>query len=249
MSASPVHPDRPTPDLPGAAAPPPSSPPPPRDLKKHRKFMDRMESIISRLTVKYNWAHRLASMIWLPYAFRSGIKFKKLDDNTFAGVLPFRRFNRNWYNAMAGAALLGNAEIVGGTYIHGRVGGDYTVVCKQMNYKFLRPCFGPAIYKINPVQDLDALIRTTDEFNLDIEIEIVQQLPTKGLGKTIRVGKALATFHITPKILHEQRAARRAAGAKPIAGPNAGPNAGPATSSPDAAAPSAPPPSPASEAT
>lgn len=199
------------------------------NLKKHRSFMDQAESVISRLTVKYNWAHRLASLIWLPYAFKSGIKFKKLDDNSFAGVLPFRRFNRNWYNAMAGAALLGNAEIVGGTYIHGRVGGDYTVVCKQMNYKFLRPCFGPAIYKINPLQDLDALIACAVEFNLDIEIEIVQQIPTKGLGKTIRVGKALATFHITPKVLHAQRAARRA-GAAGSAGAGASAGAGPSAS-------------------
>jgi uncharacterized membrane protein YgcG len=187
--------------------------------------MDHAESLISRLTVRYNWAHRLASLIWLPYAFKSGIKFKKLDDNSFAGVLPFRRFNRNWYNAMAGAALLGNAEIVGGTYIHGRVGGDYTVVCKRMNYSFLRPCFGPAIYRINPLQDLDALIATAGEFNLDVEIEVVQQLPTKGLGKTIRVGKALATFHITPKVLHAQRAARRAAGAS-VGGAGAGVGAG-----------------------
>lgn len=194
----------------GGAPPNPENPP---NLRQHRKLIDHVESWISRMTVKYNWAHRLASLIWLPYAFKSGIKFQKLDDNSFAGVLPFRRFNRNWYNAMAGAALLGNAEIVGGTYIHGRVGGDYTVVCKQLSYKFLRPCFGPAIYKINPQQDLAALMQTGDEFNLDIEIEIVQQIPTRGLGKTIRVGKALATFHITPKILHQQRAARRASGA------------------------------------
>lgn len=206
MSATPIQPPLPP-------AGPGQQPPAAKNLRQHRKLYDHVESIISRLTVKYNWAHRLASLIWLPYAFRSGIKFKKIDGNTFAGVLPFRRFNRNWYNAMAGAALLGNAEIVGGTYIHGRVGGDYTVVCKQLTYKFLRPCFGPAIYKINPQQDLDALLQTQAEFNLDIEIEVVQQLPTRGLGKTIRVGKALATFHITPKLLHQQRLARRAANA------------------------------------
>ena len=41
-------------------------------------------------------------------------------------ILPFRKFNKNWYNAMAGAALLGNAEIAGGMYVFGTVGADYT---------------------------------------------------------------------------------------------------------------------------
>lgn len=181
---------------------------------RKRKLVDRVEDIISRATAKYAWAHKLASMIWLPYAFRSGIKIKQLDDKTFGAVLPFRRFNRNWYNAMAGASLLANSEIVGGTYIHGRCGGDYTVVCKKLTYSFLRPCYGPAVYRINPVQDLDALLKSGDEFNFDIEIEIVQQLPTRGIGKTIRVGKCTATFHITPKALHEARAKRRAEGGK-----------------------------------
>lgn len=181
-------------------------------LKQRRKLIDHVESFIARLTMKYAWAHKLASMIWLPYAFRSGIKIQKLDDKTFGAVLPFRRFNRNWYNAMAGASLLANSEIVGGTYIHGRCGGDYTVVCKSLTYKFLRPCKGPALYRITPVQDLDALLSSGDEFNFDIEIEVVQMIPTKGLGKTIRVGKCMATFHITPKVLHEARAARRSAG-------------------------------------
>lgn len=206
------------PTTPAAPAQPPAPPAAPAALSpvasRKRKLIDRVEDVISRATAKYAWAHKLASMIWLPYAFRSGIKIKQLDDKTFGAVLPFRRFNRNWYNAMAGASLLANSEIVGGTYIHGRCGGDYTVVCKELRYKFLRPCYGPAIYRISPVQDLDALIQTGDEFNFDIEIEIVQQLPTRGIGKTIRVGKCTATFHITPKALHEARAKRRAEGGK-----------------------------------
>ena len=50
-------------------------------------------------------------MIWLPYAFRSGIRMKRLGETEFTAELPFRRFNRNWYNAMAGASLLANSEI------------------------------------------------------------------------------------------------------------------------------------------
>jgi acyl-coenzyme A thioesterase PaaI-like protein len=203
-------------DTPSIPSPDPAPPRPSPVASRKRKLIDRFEDVVSRATAKYAWAHKLASMIWLPYAFRSGIKIKQLDDKSFGAVLPFRRFNRNWYNAMAGASLLANSEIVGGTYIHGRSGGDYTVVCKELKYRFLRPCYGPALYRITPVQDLDALLKTGDEFNFDIEIEIVQQLPTRGLGKTIRVGKCTATFHITPKALHEARARRRAAAGKDL---------------------------------
>ncbi len=181
-------------------------PPPP---KRKRTFMDQMEAFISRMTSRSTFWHRLGSLIWLPYAFKSGIKIRRVDDKTFSAVLPFRRFNRNWYNAMAGASLLANSEIAGGMYIYGRCGGDYTVVCKNLTYRFLRPCFGPAIYRITPKHDLDALLATGHEFNIDIDLDVVQQLPTRGLGREIRVGRSMATFHVTPKAVHEARAARR----------------------------------------
>lgn len=185
-------------------------------LKRKRSLFDKFEDYMARLTSRSTFWHRVASMIWLPYAFRSGIKIKQIDGKTFSAVLPFRRFNRNWYNAMAGASLLANSEIAGGMYIYGACGGDYTVVCKRLEYKFLRPCFGPAIYRITPVQDLQACLATGGEFNFDIELDIVQQIPTRGLGREVRVGKSYATFHITPKALHAARAQRRAKGKKQV---------------------------------
>ena len=180
-------------------------------------LMDRFEAYVARLSAKNTFWHRVCSMIWLPYAFRSGIKMKRVDDNTFSALLPFRRFNRNWYNAMAGAALLGNSEIAGGMYIFGVCGGDYTVVCKELSYKFLRPCFGPALYRITPREDIHALIATGKEFNITVEMEIIQQamipkalggsrkdtLRAKMAAKERRVGKASATFHVTPQ-LHQK---------------------------------------------
>ena len=75
-------------------------------VKPRLSLVDRVEQWIARLSSRSNFWHRVCSMVWLPYAFRSGIRMKRLDDTTFAAELPFRRFNRNWYNAMAGAALL-----------------------------------------------------------------------------------------------------------------------------------------------
>ena len=172
-------------------------------------LMDRVEAFISRLSTRNNFWHRVCSLIWLPFAFRSGIKMKRLDDNTFNAVLPFRRFNRNWYNAMAGAALLGNAEIAGGMYVFGVCGGDYTVVCKHLEYKFLRPCFGPAVYRLSPRGDIKQMLAHGGEFNIIIDMDVCQTIAKPPLpkiaggdgmgGKEKRVGRCAATFHVTPK--------------------------------------------------
>lgn len=157
-----------------APAPTPEETTPPAK----RTLFDRMESFVSRLSTRNNFWHRVCSLIWLPFAFRSGIRMRKTDtDEVYRAVLPFRRFNKNWYNAMAGAALLGNAEIAGGMYVFGEAGGDYTVVCKQLNYRFLRPCFGPAEYRIKPTNDLKAQVAGGNEFNVTLDIDVFQVLP------------------------------------------------------------------------
>ncbi len=190
--------------------------PPATPAQKVRlSFTDRLEAFIARLSTRNHFWHRVCSLVWLPYAFRSGIRMKQLEESTFAAELPFRRFNRNWYNAMAGAALLANSEIAGGMYIFGITGGNYTIVCKHLSYSFLRPCFGPALYKVTPREDIHALIATGKEFNLTLDLTVVQQavLP-EALGKKKkkdsmlarlaakerRVGSCEATFHLTPTV-------------------------------------------------
>ncbi len=176
-------------------------------LRRKKSLFDRIEAFLSRLSTKNNFWHRVFSLIWLPYAFRSGIRMKRLDASTFAAILPFRRFNRNWYNAMAGAALLGNSEIAGGMYVFGQCGGDYTVVCKHLEYKFLRPCFGPAMYRITPREALDALINAGAEFNITLDLDVMQQIRKPG-DKEKRVGRCVATFHVTPKTQYKARKKR-----------------------------------------
>jgi len=172
------------------------------------RWYDRIEAFVSQLSVRDNFWHRICSLIWLPYAFFSGIKIKAINPDTFAAVLPFRRFNRNWYRAMAGGALLANSEIAGGMYVFGICGGDYTVVCKHLEYTFLRPCFGPAVYRMTPREKILTLIKAGGEFNLTLDIEVHQQVPEPS-ERDKRVGRCEATFHITPKVLHKIRDARR----------------------------------------
>jgi hypothetical protein len=172
--------------------------------ERRRTFFQRMEAFISRLSTRNNFWHKVCSLIWLPYAFRSGISMKRLDAKRFTAVLPFKRINRNWYNAMAGAALLGNSEVAAGMYLFSECGEDYIVVCKEMKYRFLRPCLGPAVYHIVNTEDVQEKIRAGGEFNINLELEIRQQL--KKRGKELRVGKCEITFHCTPKtMLREKR--------------------------------------------
>lgn len=166
---------------------------------------ERVEAFISALSVRDNFWHRICSLIWLPFAFFSGIRMRQVDPSTFAAVLPFTRFNRNWYRAMAGAALLGNAEVAGGMYVFGICGADHTVVCKHLEYHFLRPCLGPAIYRMTPREDIHALLAAGGEFNVTLDLDIRQQ----GFKSSDRrVGQCVAIFHVTPKVHHRKRARR-----------------------------------------
>ncbi len=174
-------------------------------------WVDRMEAFFSRLSTRDNFWHRIFSLLFLPLAFWSGIRMKKNGDrvvedhsSSFTAVLPFKKFNKNWYNAMAGASLLANTEIAAGMYVFGEAGGDYTVVCKNLNYTFLRPCHGPAIYRMIPAQPIKPLVDAGTEFNIALEVD-VRQLGVTPAEREKRVGRAEITFHVTPKQQAKQR--------------------------------------------
>lgn len=180
------------------------------DPSQKKGFIERAEAFVSRLSMRDNFWNSICSLIWLPLAFFSGLRIKEMDANTFVAraVLPFRRFNRNWYRAMAGGALLANSEIAGGSYVFGICGADYTVVCKHLEYKFLRPCLGPAVYRIKSREDIKALVAAGGEFNCIVDMDVLQQASRMG-EKDKRVGQCVATFHVTPKVHHKAKRMRR----------------------------------------
>lgn len=177
---------------------------------ERKGLIDRLEAFISKLSMRDNFWNSICSIIWLPLAFFSGLRMKETDAHTFVAraVLPFRRFNRNWYRAMAGGALLANSEIAGGSYVFGLCGADYTVVCKHLEYKFLRPCLGPAVYRIKAREDIKQLVAIGAEFNTVVDMDILQQASRLG-ERDKRVGHCNATFHVTPKSQHKAKKARR----------------------------------------
>ena len=182
--------------------------PRPRATPQRQNWVDRVEAFISKLSVRDNFWNSVCSLIWLPLAFFSGIRMKQVDVNTFAAYLPFRRFNRNWYRAMAGGALLANSEIAGGMYVFGVCGAEYTVVCKNLNYTFLRPCLGPAVYRMTPRENISEMLNSKGEFNITMDMEILQQAARQG-ERDKRVGRCEATFHVTPKVHHKVKRARK----------------------------------------
>ncbi len=186
----------------------PVSTPKPRHLPVKVTWVDKVEAFISKLSTRDNFWHSICSFIWLPLAFFSGIRTRKIDTDTFAAYLPFRRFNRNWYRAMAGGALLGNAEIAGGMYVFGICGSDFTVVCKNLNYTFLRPCLGPAVYRMKARENIRELAASGIEFNCMLDMDIMQQ-PLNTKDRERRVGKCEVTFHVTPKVQHKIKAMRK----------------------------------------
>ena len=178
-----------------------------------RTRFERLEAWLSRLSIKNNFWHSIFSLVWLPYAFRSGIRMsglRKLSTERFTAILPFRRFNRNFYDAMAGAALLGNSEVAAGMYLFTVCGGDYTVVCKEMQYRFLRPCFGPAVYRVVKSEDVEEKVKKGGEFNVALELEVYQQKIVAGKDE-ILVGRCNFTFQCTPKDMVRARAELRRA--------------------------------------
>lgn len=163
--------------------------------QKYRVF----ENWLTEKSTESNRWHRFLAWVFLPLAYRSGIKLgQRSDTGDYEVAVPFTTFNKNWYNAMAGAALLGNSEVAGGMYIFNQVGPEYTVVCKELSYKFRLPCVGPAIYRVKPVEDIDELKRHKLEFNVTVDMQIVQAVRHKD-EKERKVGKARATFHVAPK--------------------------------------------------
>ncbi|MGB0768669.1 MAG: hypothetical protein ACPGYV_13290 [Phycisphaeraceae bacterium] len=163
--------------------------------QKYRAF----ENWLTEKSTESNRWHRFLAWVFLPLAYRSGIKLgKRSATGDYEVAMPFTSFNKNWYNAMAGAALLGNSEVAGGMYIFNQVGPDYTVVCKELNYKFRLPCVGPAIYRVKPVDDIEELKKHNLEFNVTVQMQIVQAVHHKD-EKERKVGKATATFHVAPK--------------------------------------------------
>jgi hypothetical protein len=160
-----------------------------------------IEGKFSKLCFENNLWYRVLTKIYLPLAAKSNMKLGSWKGDVYEAVLPFKRFNKNWYNAMAGAAILANTEIAGGMAIFKLVGEKYTVVCKELSYKFRLPCQSDATYRVRIVDDIHSLMNAKPEFNLNMEIEVFAEMK----NKIRKIGTSKLTFHVAAKSLMAQR--------------------------------------------
>jgi hypothetical protein len=66
---------------------------------------------------------------------------------------------------------------------------------------------------MTPRENIRQMLETGQEFNVTLDLEILQQVSTIG-EKDKRVGRCEATFHVTPKIQHKLKKARQRAAAE-----------------------------------
>ena len=64
------------------------------------------------------------------------------------------------------------------------------------------------MYHIRPRENLKELVATGKEFNILVDMDILQEAARFG-EKDKRVGRCEATFHVTPKSQHKKKAARK----------------------------------------
>jgi len=165
------------------------------------RFYRKVEQKLSKLCFENNFFYKILTAIYLPLASKAGMKLGERNGDVYETVLPFKRFNKNWYDAMAGAALLANTEIAGGMAIFQYVGEKYTVVCKELSYKFRLPCHSDATYRVKILDDIHKLMKTKSEFNLRMEIDVMAEMR----NKMRKIGTSSVTFHIAAKSLMAQR--------------------------------------------
>ncbi len=158
-------------------------------------FFQKLESYFSRLSVQSRIWNSILAFFCMPAVLRSGIKMRLIADN-FEAILPYRRFNRNAYGTMSGAALLGSCEVAAGGYIYYSSLGQFQVVCKDLQYRFRCSCTGPVKYVVAANDQLKQLISELKPFTIALNTDIYQ---LDRNGEIVRrIGKAIATFHARP---------------------------------------------------
>ena len=160
---------------------------------------DYLDRKLTELAIFNPFWRRFLSFFWMPFAWHSGIRLVRREGDTLSVLLPYRRPNRNWYGDMAGAALLGNAELAAGMILFEQCGADCVIVCRKMNFEFHANCTGPALYMARAKTDIGEKIAAGRPFECDLEMDVVQcGKGAKEPGRK-RVGSCEMSFTVTQK--------------------------------------------------
>lgn len=166
---------------------------------------DWLDKRMTRMAIFNPFWRRILSFFWMPFAYQSGLRFIRRDGDTLHALLPFRRPNRNWYGDMAGAALLGNAELAAGMALFQECGADCVITCRRMNFDFKGSCTGPALYVARTKTDIAKKLDAGRPFECDVEMDVHQCNRHSTLPGRKKVGHCDMTFSVTQKCFLPRR--------------------------------------------
>lgn len=173
-----------------------------RPSKKYRSpasgFMwpgPRLERALNRATIRSPALRWLLSLIFLPLAWRFGMRINYSDENFFVEV-PHKKLVRNTYGTVGGAALLANLELAAGSYLFMRTDGGHRIVCRNVSYRFILPSKNGLHFKVEPInEDLEASIQAGKPFNTSLKVNVFSR--GKQAGKPGRcIGRGEVQFHL-----------------------------------------------------
>jgi len=170
---------------------------------RYRVWSDRnydyLDKRITELAIFNPYWRRFLSFFWMPFAYHSGIRLVRRKGDALNVLLPFRRPNRNWYGDMAGAAILGNAELAAGMILFEHCGAECIIVCKKMDFQFHANCTGPALYVSRAKTDIEDKLASGRPFECSMEMDVFQAEKGTSEPSRKRVGSCDMSFSVTQK--------------------------------------------------
>jgi hypothetical protein len=176
---------------------------------RYRVWSDRnydyLDKRITELAIYNPIWQRFLSFFWMPFAYHSGVRIVRRKGDALNVLLPFRRPNRNWYGDMAGAAILGNAELAAGMILFEHCGADCIIVCKKMDFHFHANCTGPALYVACSKTDIEGKLAAGRPFECAMEMDVFQADKATGEPGHKLVGSCEIAFSVTQKMYLPRR--------------------------------------------
>jgi len=154
-----------------------------------------IEQKLTLATMRMPWLHWLLTMLFMPIAWRMGMRINYSADNFYAET-PSKRFNRNYYGTFGGAAVLANLEMAAGAYLLVRTSARYRLVCRNANYRFMLPSTTGLHVRIEPLDaDLEEAILANKPFNANLKISVYARSKTRGKPGR-KIGRGEMRFHL-----------------------------------------------------
>ncbi|MBO1519949.1 DUF4442 domain-containing protein [Oceanisphaera pacifica] len=155
----------------------------------------KVERALNQASMRSPVLRWLLSWIFFPMVCKFGLRIN-YDPNNFYVEVPHKRFNRNAYGTIGGAALLANIELAAGAYLFMRTDGGHRLVCRNLSYRFRLPSTNGLHFKIEPVsQDIDEAITTGQPFNADLKVHVYTRGKQPGVPGRL-IGRGDVTFHL-----------------------------------------------------